>query len=67
MSQSHVIDSWIAELGLSAMRNRHSDEPVPARSNSDLAQPRPGPEAPPALPARAFQRRPGYLVISSPC
>jgi hypothetical protein len=69
MNQSHVIDSWIAELGLSGRRARRTEERVIGPAGAALEAARSGREAPLASPALATfaQRRPRYQVISSPC
>jgi hypothetical protein len=61
MNQSHVIDSWIAELGLSGRRVKR-DEEAALRAADPV---RPGPEALPARSNHALSPR--YQVISSPC
>jgi hypothetical protein len=65
MKQSHVIDSWIAELGLSSRRPRRDRESVLAHGGPVLETSRPGAGAPPAPSAPA--RRPRYHVTPSPC
>jgi hypothetical protein len=61
MNQSHVIDSWIAELGLSGRRVKRDEEA--ALGATDPV--RPGPAALPPRPSHALSPR--YQVISSPC
>jgi hypothetical protein len=66
VNESHIIDSWIAELGLSSRRLRSSEEPVVRQAGAGLDTPRAaGPPTPPER--RAHARRPHYQVISSPC
>jgi hypothetical protein len=76
MNQSHVIDSWIAELGLSGRRVRSAQEPVrrpettrlePVRRRETprLVAVRPGTVSPlaPVTPGRA----PGGQAMPCPC
>ncbi len=68
MRQSHVIDSWIAELGLSGRKARRRGEPGLAHASAVFEAARPGREAPHPPPARAaYALRTRYQVISSPC
>lgn len=67
MSQSHIIDSWIAELKLSGRRTRGAERPVVQQAAAGL-------DAPPLAAAagwrprrEARERRPRYSVISFPC
>jgi hypothetical protein len=49
MNQSHIIDSWIAELGLSSRRARRGQQPRFGHANAGLETASPGPaEARPA-------------------
>jgi len=66
MNQSHIIDSWIAELGLSSRRLER--KPTPARERAEIdnaGRPDAAPRAPWTRPTypRARPRR----VIASPC
>jgi hypothetical protein len=45
MNQSHLIDSWIAELGLSSRRARRGQEPRSTHSGAGLETASPGPAA----------------------
>ncbi|HWF75060.1 MAG TPA: hypothetical protein VG186_17055 [Solirubrobacteraceae bacterium] len=65
MNENHVIDSWIAELGLSSRRVRRGEDRALTEARTAIEPGRPGREAPSVLPARPLRRR--YQVISSPC
>jgi hypothetical protein len=70
MNQNHVIDSWIAELGLGARKIRRSADPPLGPAGVALEAARPVGDPPPAPLARRDYRplrRPRYRVISSPC
>jgi hypothetical protein len=68
MNENHVIDSWIAELGLSSRRVRRTVRPAlgQAGPRREAARPSGGePLAPRSRPD--FALAPRYQVISSPC
>lgn len=68
MSQSHVIDSWIAELKLSSRRLRSGEERVVRQTDAGFDRLPLGATAPAAASTRgAFAHRPRYSVISSRC
>ncbi|MDQ6776719.1 MAG: hypothetical protein M3071_11015 [Actinomycetota bacterium] len=65
MNHSHVIDSWIAELGLSGRRVRRSEEPTFGQALAAREGTRPARETRQSYPARTpFARRPRYHVTS---
>jgi hypothetical protein len=68
MNENHVIDSWIAELGLSGRRVRRTPRSVleQAGPRREAARPSGGePLAPRSRPD--FALAPRYEVIPSPC
>jgi hypothetical protein len=68
MNENHVIDSWIAELGLSGRRSRRSPDRTLRQASPGFETPLAGREARHAAPARAdFGLGPRYQVVSSPC
>jgi hypothetical protein len=67
MNENHVIDSWIAELGLSSRRFRRVQELQLDRDEDAAGRPgrRGRRPSPPALTPGPLASR--YRMISSPC
>lgn len=70
MNQSHVIDSWIAELGLSSRRLRRGQEPQLRQASGNSAAAASGltePAAAGSVPRRPHARPRPYQAACSAC